>query len=266
MHSGPLGIDAVRLERGEHRSSPETEYWRRLSDYHLLDTHRVRQIREHGTDVEWTVPYPWEGITWVLDLLCTSPDSALRVINAYLDCHAMVLPDGRLGALCDAAALIRAFYIGLPEHTHDRIELLTDLTPRQFEHLVASLYQRMGYAVTLTREVKDGGIDVLATSDEPGRHEKLSIQCKRSRRTIGVDPVHKHGYVASENKSTKAVLATNSRFSPDAHKQARRDTHLELLDGQHLVLLLNQHCGNNRPLKIERLTTFVHTNNAMTSL
>ncbi|MFI0805572.1 restriction endonuclease [Amycolatopsis lurida] len=261
VHSGPLGIDIVRLEQGEHSSSPDTEYWRRLRDYQLLDNHRVRQIREHGTDVEWTVPYPWEGITWVLDLLNTSPDSALRVISAYLDCHATVLPDGRLVALCDAAALIRAYYIGLPEDTQERIDLLTGLTPRQFEHVVANLYQRMDYTVTLTREVKDGGIDVLATSDEPGRHEKLSIQCKLSRRTIGVDPVHKHAYVAGEEKCTKAVFVTNSRFSPDVRDEARRDTRLELLDGQHLVLLLNQHFGTNWPLQLERLTTFVELNN-----
>ncbi|MBE1577741.1 hypothetical protein ACFORH_11145 [Amycolatopsis roodepoortensis] len=40
----------------------------------------------------------------------------------------------------------------------------------------------------------------------------------------------------------------HSHSAPDARKEARRDTRHELLDGRHLVLLLNQHCGTNWPL------------------
>ena len=53
---------------------------------------------------------PWEGVTWVLDLLPEAPRKALHVIDAYLDVHAGLMPDGRLMGMSDARAIIRAKY------------------------------------------------------------------------------------------------------------------------------------------------------------
>jgi restriction system protein len=258
MQSGPLGIDEERRKQAQSRPDLRTasarEYWRRLDEYHLLAPHAgKRRIGDCDVNIPDTIPYPWEGITWVLDLLHTSPDSALRVISAYLDSHFYVLPDGRLSALDDAALLIRTYYIGLPEHTEDRIDLIAGRTPIEFERLVARLYKRMGYEVTLTPVVGDDGIDLFATGSEPGRHEKLCIQCKTSRNTIPIKDVRELGYAAHKHQATKGVFVTTSRFSPAARKEELLNTHLELLDGQQLVLLLNLHLGHEWPLNLERL-------------
>jgi hypothetical protein len=257
MQSGPLGIDAERYRQinryPDLPTGPAREYWRRLSNYYLLAPYAGTHVGEHGVEVPAALPYPWEGITWVLDLLQSSPDSALRVISSYLDSHITVLPDGRIAALSDAAVLIRTFYIGLPEHTRDRVDLIADRTPIEFERLVARLYEHMGYDVTVTPAVKDGGVDVVAVGSEPGRREMLCVQCKRSRNTVGVQIVRELGYVAREHKATKGVVVTTSRFSPAARDEERRNTHLELLDGQQLVLLLNLHLGPEWPLNLERL-------------
>ncbi|WP_406638231.1 restriction endonuclease [Amycolatopsis sp. WGS_07] len=260
MNATTLGIDAVRLEHQISRLDADKlqtgqsgEYWRRLLDYDLMNTYRVEHIRKTGTDVPWTISHPWEGITWILDLLNTSPREALRVISAYIEGHLNVLPDGRLNSLWDAATLIRAYYIGLPEKAHTRVALIADRTPRELEQLVAYLYHRIGYDVTLTRAVKDGGVDVLAIGSEHGRREKLCIQCTRSHNTVGIQKVRELGYVTSEHNATKGVLVTTSRFSPAARHEESRNSRLELLDGPQLVLLLNEHLDLDWPLNLERL-------------
>lgn len=57
---------------------------------------------------------PWEGITWVLDLLPSNPRAALEALNAYFEAHAGFMPDGRIHGLFDAMELIRAKYIERP--------------------------------------------------------------------------------------------------------------------------------------------------------
>jgi restriction system protein len=97
--SGTLGIDDSRFEwlvtakRNDpqlYTSLMEKEYYRRLA---LFFTGQSE------------IP-PWEGITWVLDLLPHFPKEALEGLNAYFLAHAQSLPDGRLSSLADAAALM----------------------------------------------------------------------------------------------------------------------------------------------------------------
>src|SRR2546427_6913331 len=89
---------------------------------------------------------PWEGITWVLDLLPLFPQMAIDSISAYITAHCQFLPDGRWYGLEDAMSLIRARYFDL---SHPR-EILLGLRPRDFEFLVAALYAGMGYEVAVT--------------------------------------------------------------------------------------------------------------------
>ena len=70
---------------------------------------------------------PWEGITWVLDLLPHSPKQALEGLRAYILAHWQHLPDGRLGGLFQAAAIIKAKFIGLPGTQSETVQFLKDL-------------------------------------------------------------------------------------------------------------------------------------------
>lgn len=259
MESGSLGIDEGRLD--STRRKPDTaslsdgsagEYWRRLL---LFDDERkyVRELRKYDPESNAVPTLPWEGITWTLDLLKDSPRQALQVIDAYLTTHLHLLPDGRLRALEDAAVLIRARYIGLPEHTADRIELIAERPPRDLEVLTYRLYKEMGYKATLTKQTRDGGKDVIATRDEPGRREQLRIECKRVRGPVSVDIVRNLLGVLSDEKVAKGVLVTTSEFSADARAFARRNPRIELVNGAQLVLLLNEHLGVDWPLFIDRL-------------
>ncbi|MGY4478653.1 hypothetical protein [Bradyrhizobium sp. USDA 3364] len=85
-------------------------------------------------------PPPWEGITWVLDLLPDNPRAAINALEAYFEAHGLLLPDGRIHGLFDAMEVIRAKYILNPRSYKDAIRLLQGESPRVFEHLVERLY------------------------------------------------------------------------------------------------------------------------------
>ncbi|MEA5480158.1 restriction endonuclease [Pseudanabaena galeata UHCC 0370] len=104
----------------------------------------------------------WEGVTWVLELLPEHPKKAINVIENYLIAHFGMLPDRFISGLYDAIMIIRAKFIGVSETSGDKVKFLLELDSRQFEHLIKSLYTRMGYKTELTSATRDGGRDVIA--------------------------------------------------------------------------------------------------------
>jgi restriction system protein len=196
---------------------------------------------------------PWEGNTWVLDLLPHFPKQALEALNAYILAHIQLLPDGKMNGLYDAASIIRAKFIGFPGTQSEKVKVLIDLDPRDFEFLVERLYRRMDYDTQLTTKSKDGGYDIIAHKILPGRQEKLRIECKRYTKPVGVGIVRSLLGVVSDEKVNKGILVTTNRFTKPAHKFASQNPRLELLDGDQLVPLMNEHLGPDWPLHIERL-------------
>jgi restriction system protein len=124
---------------------------------------------------------PWEGITWVLDLLPDNPRSSLATLDAYLDAHFPFMPDGRICGMFDTMEIIRTKYIEHPRSPDDAIRLLLDESPRTLEHLVERLYAEMGYTTALTPSQKDGGYDVLATKNEAGHRAKFTSSANDGR-------------------------------------------------------------------------------------
>lgn len=196
--------------------------------------------------------YPWEGNTWILDLLPHSPRIALEGLNAYIFAHIPVMPDTPLQGLFDAEEIIRAKYIGLPRTQNDKIAMLLDLSSRQFEHLVERLYESMGYETWLTPPTRDGGRDVVAKIDESARQEFLLIECKRYADAVDVGIVRELYGVVNSEKANRGVLITSGRFTPDAQKFADSNF-IQLIDGDKFVLLLNEHLGTNWVQKLGRI-------------
>jgi restriction system protein len=189
-------------------------------------------------------PPPWEGITWIIDLLPHWPGEALKALDAYFLAHAQLLPDGRFSGLADAAELIRSKFIGVPGSTEGRLRILKELTPRGLECIVERLYHKLGYTTILTRTSKDGGRDVIAKRTERTRAEELKIQVKRYESNVGVSALRELLGVVSAEKSNKGVLVTTSDFSRPAKAFAEANPRIELINGVELVLLLNEHDGS----------------------
>ena len=193
-----------------------------------------------------------DGTDWVLELLPDHPQSAIEVLDAYLIAFWGYLPDGRVNGLFDAMALIRGYYIGHPSSAETKRLSLYDLGDRDFERLVERTYDAMGYRTVLTRKGKDGGRDVIATRIEAGQREKILIDCKLYRRRVTVTPVRALAGVVGDAKVNKGILAAADGFTQPAVDFANANP-LELLRGDELVVLLNQHFGSEWPTRIDRL-------------
>lgn len=109
---------------------------------------------------------------------------------------------------------------------------IEQLSPTQFEELIARLYRRMGYETKLTPKTRDKGVDIYATRTTESGTEFLAIQCKHfPNGTVGVDAARAlYGVIQDQPKITRGVLATSGHFSKDCEGFAR-GKRLELFDG-----------------------------------
>ncbi len=100
---------------------------------------------------------------------------------------------------------------------YDRPESLLQLTERQFEVLIAEIFETLNYTVELTSWTRDGGYDIIAVCERELKLRVL-IECKRytppHKVTVGV--VRTLYGVKSHEKATKAVLATTSYLTRPA--------------------------------------------------
>jgi restriction system protein len=243
--SSTLGIDEIRFGYlvDVQKSSPE-------KFKQLMRFQYNRRLLLFGAKKS-PIP-PWEGITWVLDLLPHFPKAALEGLAAYTFAHIQLLPDSRLAGMWEAEEIIRAKYIGYPHGQTEKIQALMAISSRGFEHLVERLYSEMGYKTQLTPSQKDGGRDVIAERKETGRSEQLRIECKHYSQPVGVEIVRALLGVVSDEKVNKGVLVTTHRFTKGAITFAFKNPRLELIRGTELVVLLNEHLGTSWPLRINQ--------------
>jgi restriction system protein len=161
--------------------------------------------------------------------------------------HEMVEPDDALRNFPLRFSYDRTFAVRevqpFPGPQSDSILQQVDLAtiaPRDFELLVQSLLQRMGYQAQVTKSSGDGGIDVVAVNTEPIVGGTILVQCKRYSGVVG-SPMIRDLYGAMNHEgASKGVLITTSRFSLEAIKFAEGKP-LELIDGQQLEELLRRY-------------------------
>lgn len=116
---------------------------------------------------------------------------------------------------------------------------LMELTPFEFEQLVANLFGQMGLESKLTRSSRDGGVDCVAFDRRPVLGGKVVIQAKRYRNTVGVSAVRDlYGTMMNEG-ANKGILVSTSGYEPDAFNFAK-DKPIELIDGGNLLYLLQE--------------------------
>lgn len=235
VHSGYYGMDKYHIKnlltyyKGNDlvEKIKSNEYWRRI----------------------FSKKPPWEGITWILDLIPFHPNDAIECINAFFLVHCQILPDNVLYGLGEARELIRAKFL----ETEYPNEILLNLKPIEFEWLVEKLYNEMGYSTTLTPKSYDGGIDIKAEKKEASKKEVILIQCKRFKNNIGVKEIRALLGIVSDNKANKGVLVCCSDFSYTAKKFSKNNWRIELINYKELIKLLNIYLGTHWPLELDRI-------------
>jgi restriction system protein len=114
------------------------------------------------------------------------------------------------------------------------VEQMMALTPSEFEEYVARrLFERQGYQVVNTRDVKDGGVDLILT-DRRGR--RAVVQCKRYRGTVGAEIVRDLYGTMIHDGAAQGFLVATGPISAEARRWAAGKP-ITLIDGPRLVEL-----------------------------
>lgn len=107
------------------------------------------------------------------------------------------------------------------EYFHHNPNKVTELTPKNFELFVSSIYKNNGFIVEPigSWNQADGGVDVIAVSKTLDEDIRLAIQCKVSKNKISAKPIRELSGVLDIFKAHKGVVATNSTFTKNAHEE-----------------------------------------------
>ena len=102
-----------------------------------------------------------------------------------------------------------------------------------FEPMLADRFKSAGWRVELTPKYGDFGADLILTSAE----EKVVVQAKRHTNTVGISAVQQVIGALHHYKADRAMVVSNSFFTPAAEKLASTSG-VELLDRQALEQFL----------------------------
>lgn len=93
------------------------------------------------------------------------------------------------------------------------------MSPRQFELFVTDLFEKKGYSAKTTKQTRDDGFDIVATSSYPFPFT-IIVECKHWSNVVGVKVVRELFGVNAARNANKLILVTSSSFSPEARALA----------------------------------------------
>jgi HJR/Mrr/RecB family endonuclease len=121
-------------------------------------------------------------------------------------------------------------------------DALQNLSPLQFEELIARLYERQGFIARQTQASYDQGVDIHAKRTTDAGTDSLVIQCKHYYNgTVPVSAVRDlYGVLRSRPQVGRAVLVTSGHFSKPCYDFAG-GKNIQLLPMEELVGLLEKY-------------------------
>jgi hypothetical protein len=129
----------------------------------------------------------------------------------------LILPEERI--ITDVS-LLRSNIPELIRFLSQNPEQLHQISPREFEEIIAEIFRSKGFEVALTASTRDGGKDIIAVHrNELGIDTQYFIECKRyiHSNKVGVELIRSlHGVKNTRNGPNKVILATTSTFTSGA--------------------------------------------------
>lgn len=124
------------------------------------------------------------------------------------------------------------------------LEALRKVDWVRFEQLVADLWREMGYAVYVTPEGGDDGVDLIARKRGPAG-KTLAIQAKRNNgqsSNVYKGQVQEYNSIAPQTGADEAVIVTSGEFRGTAPDVAA-DLGVRLVDGETLLTAVERHAS-----------------------
>ena len=126
-------------------------------------------------------------------------------------------------------------------------EILLKIKPREFEELICELFRSKNYIVELTKQTRDGGIDIIALKTLDNFPLKYLIECKRLKenRPVDIKIVRAFQTVISEQNANKGIIVTTSYFSSVAKlKQKQIPYLLDFKDSNDIIVWVKDYFNN----------------------
>lgn len=121
-----------------------------------------------------------------------------------------------------------------------------NLTSYQFEEVIAELFRKLNYEVTVTPKTRDGGIDIyLANNNEIGAFLFI-VQCKKYSRKhpVGVSVIREIVGIQTVEQYTGSIIVTSSYFTRVARnyiKEKKLEHIISLKDYSDICRLLKKY-------------------------
>ena len=150
-------------------------------------------------------------------------------------------------------ALVRQQENTVRESLH---ELLRDMDPFAFEHLIKRLLEEMNYHnVNVTARSGDGGVDVVGDIELGITSVREVVQAKRHSRAIQRKDLDVLRGSLYRFNAVRGTIVTTSRFAKGTQEAAFATgaAPITLIDGEKLIDLLVEHCIGVRKRTIELL-------------
>jgi pSer/pThr/pTyr-binding forkhead associated (FHA) protein len=122
------------------------------------------------------------------------------------------------------------------------IARIISLSPYEFETLIGLLFSRLNFDTAVTKQTRDGGVDVEAINNGLIYRGRYLIQCKRYNSThkVSLPEIQSfHGRLAREPRA-RGIFITTSSFTRGARSEAVL-TGINLIDGKELTELIIRH-------------------------
>lgn len=190
----------------------------------------------------------WEGLTWILQLLPFSPYKAIRALNSYFDAEVMCMPDDRIIGIQQCIAIIEAKFINMNKGLENCI---FDLKPREFELLIGSLYESLGYEIEITPATRDGGKDIIARINREDGKEVVYVECKLYKTTeLRIDNARALLGTIYQDNINRGVLFCTGYVNKNIKKFNPR---IQVWTLEEIIILLNAHLGSDWDKRLNRL-------------
>ena len=128
--------------------------------------------------------------------------------------------------------------------THDFVikRIHSTLSGYEFEEFTAHLLECMGYTARVSSKSGDGGVDVIAHTDELGFQPPIiKVQCKRQTGQIGEPDANQ--LLGTLGDGEFGLFVTLGSYSRPARLLERNRSKLRLIDGEELVDIIFENYG-----------------------
>lgn len=182
----------------------------------------------------------WDGLTWILQLLPYHPYKAIKALNLYLSSEIMYMPDDRIIGINQCISIIESKFI----YSNDGLEnYILNLTPREFELLIANLYEHLGYKVQVTPSTRDGGKDIIANIKREDGNEVVYVECKLYKTTeLTATTIRALFGVINYDHANRGVIFCTGYVNENLKTE---NSCIQICTLEEIIILLNAHLGSD---------------------